>query len=559
MKFTEMKFPYTKRFPIADTLHNKIIVDDYRWLEDFDDDDVQKWVAQQNKFTRRYLDKLPQRKWLRKRFRELRRYDDVSAPHKVLEGERIFYFAIKKDWERWAYYTKKHENAEPVLLLDPNQWGLKTLGDVYPSRDGKYIAYGIEESGKENPVIKIMEVETGKILSDSLQGWRQGSISWLPDNSGFYYTANPLKGSVPEGEENYWDAVYFHKLGTSCIEDKKVFYHPEVKEYFHYANISEDGKYILFNRSTFYKNEVYIQKLFSDEPMKPIVSGFDAEYSIVIIDDRLIIKTNLDAPRGRVFATTVDKLDKKDWIEIIPEKEDNLEYVAAIGGHLYAVYTHNAYTVIKIYTIEGIYIRDLPLPTFGSAWVWGYWSKPDVWVSFTSFTHPPAIYKYEFENNKLIMYHKPPIDIDLSNFVVEQVWYNSKDGTRVPMFLIHHQDIKKDGKNPAYLTGYGGFKLSMKPYFSVNYAVFLESGGIIAIPNLRGGGEFGEEWHKAGMLEKKQNVFDDFIYAAKYLIDNNYTSPDHLAIGGASNGGLLMGAVLVQAPDLFKAVYVGVP
>ncbi len=559
MKYTRKIYPETKKIHMSEIIHGKIIVDEYRWLEDFGDNTVQEWIAQQNYLAHKYLNGLPQREWLKRRFTELKRYDDISAPRQVLVGDRIFYSAIKKDWERWAYYTKENENAESVLLFDPNQWGLNTLGAVYPSRDGKYIAYSVEEAGKENPIIKIMEVETGRILPDSLQGWRQSGVAWLPDNSGFYYTANPLKGTVPEGEENYWDAVYFHKLGTPTPEDKKIFFHPEVKEYFHNAVVSEDGKYVLFYRSMFYKNEVYIQRLGTSEPMQPIATGFDAEYSVILVEDRLIIKTNLDAPNGRVFSTTLDKLDKKYWQEIIPEFEDHLEYIEAIGGHLYAVYIHNAHTNIKIYTIEGKYIRNLPLPTIGSAWVWGYWSKPDVWVSFSSFTHPLTIYKYAFESDKLILYHRPPIDIELSNFVVEQVWYDSKDGTKIPMFLVHHKDIKKNGKNPVYLTGYGGFKISIHPHFSVNYGVFLESGGMIAIPNLRGGGEFGDEWHKAGMLDKKQNVFDDFISAAEYLIENKYTSPEYLAIGGASNGGLLTGAMLVQAPELFKAVYVGVP
>ncbi len=555
----DFKYPDTKKIPVIDTLYGKTIVDEYRWLENFADEDVQEWVDAQNKIAQSFLEQLPQRAYLKKRFDELRRYDDESTPHKVPKGERIFYSAIKKDWERWAYYTKEDENAQPVLLLDPNQWGLKTLGAVYPSPDGKYIAYGVEEAGKENPVIKIMEVETGKILSDSLQGWRQGGVAWLHDNSGFYYNANPLKGTVPAGEENYWYTVYFHKMGTPCTEDKKIFFHPTIKELFHYVNISEDGKYLLLYRSMFYKSEVYLQILGAQDSVKPIVTGFDADYDITIVDDRLVIKTDLNAPNSRVFTTTIDRLDKKYWKEIIAETEDNLEYVALISGKLYAVYTHNAYKIIKIYSIDGEYIRTLPLPAIGNASVWGYWSKRDIWVYFTSFTYPPTVYKYDFEKDSLILYHRPPIDIDLSDFVVEQAWYDSKDKTRIPMFLVYHRSIKRDGKNPVYLTGYGGFKASMGPYFSPNYAVWLECGGMLAIPNLRGGGEFGEKWHRAGMRENKQNVFDDFIYAAKWLIKNRYTNPQKLGIGGASNGGLLTGAVLVQAPELFKAVYVGVP
>ncbi|HEX7319296.1 MAG TPA: prolyl oligopeptidase family serine peptidase [bacterium] len=545
--------------PVSETLHGRVVVDEFRGLENFDDPVVQEWINWQNRISRKFLDGLPQRDYLRKRLTELRRYDDESTPDQVLVGDRIFYSVIKKDWERWAYYTKENENAGPELLLDPNQWGLKQLGAVYPSRDGKYLAYSVEEAGKENPVIKIMVVGTKEILRDSLAGWRQAGISWLPDNSGFYYTANPLKRTVPAGEENYWDAVYFHKLGTMASEDAKLFYHDKVKEYFHSAEVSEDGKYILFYRSQFYKNEVYLQKLGSDQPMIPVITFMDAEYSINVIDDKIVITTNWDAPKRRVMITDIDKPDRSSWTEIIPETEDNLEYINTIAGQLYAVYMHNAHTVIKIFTLEGKYVRDLPLPTFGTAAVWGYWSKSDIWVNFTSYTYPGTVFKYDFSRDTLVLFHRPPIDIDLSDYTVEQVWYQSKDGTLIPMFLVYRKSLKLNSNNGVYLTGYGGFNIPKNPSFSSGYAVWLESGGMIAIPGLRGGSEFGEEWHKAGMLNKKQNVFDDFIYAAKWLIGNKYTSTEKLGIAGGSNGGLLTGAALVQAPELFRAVYVGVP
>lgn len=558
IKYAKFNYPSTIQIPVADTIHGTIIVDKYRWLENYDDSTTQKWLAVQEEFTRSILDRLPQRKWLTKRFTELRRYDDESTPQKVLVGERIFFWATRKDWERWAYYTKINESAEPELLFNPNEWGLKTLNYVEPSRDGKYVAYGIAEAGNEEPTIKIMDVETRRILPDSLKGWRQGGVSWLPDNSGFYYTANPLKGEVPEGEEQYWDAVYFHKLGAPTPQDKKVFCHDKVKEYWHYAGVSEDGKYVLFIRGQFNKNEVYLKKI-NDTTFFPIKTGMDAQYDVNVIEDKLIIWTDADAPKGKVYITNIDKPTKENWRLLIPEAEDNLSYVTGIAGHLYAVYVHNAHNIIKIFDLNGNYTSDLSLPTIGSAYVWGYWSKTDIWVQFSSFTHPSTTFKYDLENNNLALYHRPPIDVDVANYVTDQVWYESKDGTKVPMFIVHLKNLKKNGANPTYLTGYGGFNASIEPYFSTTYVVWLEAGGMVAIPNLRGGGEYGQEWHKAGMLDKKQNVFDDFIAAAEWLIENKYTNSQTLAIGGASNGGLLMGAATVQKPDLFKVVECGVP
>ena len=555
----QLTYPVTAKTGVVDELHGIKVVDNYRWLENDKDPKVQDWLTLQGNITRSYLDKLPQRQWLTKRFNKLLKYDDEGIPRKVLSGERIFFSAIKKDWERWAYYTKENETASAELLLNPNEWGLKTLSFVRPSRDGYYIAFATEEGGNEQYSVKIMEVSSKKILADSLRGWRQGSISWLPDNSGFYYSASPVKGDVPEGEENYWGSVYFHKLGTPPSEDKKVFSHDKVKEYSHNADISEDGKYILFSRSLFNQNEVYLKKLNGDDTIIPIATGFDAQYNIDAIEGKLIIWTDFNAPKGKVYVTDIDKPDKKNWKELIPQTDDNLSYVTGIAGHLYAVYSHNAFTLIKIYTLDGKYIRDLILPTIGSASIWGYWSKNDVWVYFTSFIYPGTTFKYDFDKNELKLYHRPPIDVDTSNYIAEQVWYKSKDSTNVSMFLIHHKNIVKNGNNTVYLTGYGGFNIPMAPYFSTSYVIWLEAGGMVAIPNLRGGGEYGQEWHKAGMLDKKQNVFDDFIAAGEWLIENKYTNQQKIAIGGASNGGLLIGAVVVQKPDLFKAAYCGVP
>jgi prolyl oligopeptidase len=555
-----LKYPQTEKIKVTNNLHNKEIVDYYQWLENSKDPKVQIWTDEQEKFARSFLDTLPQRKWIFERLNQLLRYDDESTPQKVLNGERIFYWTKKKEDEKWVYWTKENEQSKGIELFNPNKWdATQTLDQVSPSRDGKYVAFGKAERGNENPVIRIMEVSTKNILPDTLLGWKQGVNSWMPDNSGFFYSAKPKKGEVPAGEENYWQAVYFHKLGTPAVKDKKVFYHDKVKEYFHYAFITEDGLYILFYRSMFNKNEVFFKKIDSDNPPTAIVSGFDASYNINEIQGKFYIKTDKDAPNSKVYITDVDKYDPKFWKEYIPETTDNLQSVSFIAGNVYAAYTHNAYSQIKIFSVDGKYIREFPFPTIGSGNVGGYWSKPDIWVNFSSFTYPGTTFKYNFGKNELELYHKPPVDIDVSNYLAEQVWYKSKDGTKVSMFLIHRKDIKKDGNIPTYLTGYGGFNISLSPGFSNIYVLWLEKGGMVAIPNLRGGGEYGKNWHESGMKEKKQNVFDDFISAAEWLISNNYTNPQKLAIGGGSNGGLLVGAVTVQRPDLFKAVYCGVP
>lgn len=557
----DYNYPETAKIAVRDTLHGVEIIDNYRWLENAENPEVVAWTKEQESLTHSILDTLPQREFLIKRFNELLRYDDEDVPDKVLDGERIFLWTKKKDEEKWVYNTRAREDAELEELINPNLWDpTETLADVVPSRDGKYVAFGKAHGGDENPIYLVMVVETGEILPDSLLGWKQRVSSWLPENSGFYYTANPLKGEVPEGEENYWQSVYFHKLGTPPSEDKKIFFHNTVKEYWHDAAVTEDGKYVVFYRSIYNQNEVYFKRVGSDEPLIPITTSFDAQYSVDIIEGKILIRTDKDAPLYKVYITDVDKPDQQYWREFIPEdSNDMLQYIACIAGHVYAVYQHNAYTRVKIFTLEGKYLRELSFPTIGTANLTGYWSQPDVWVKFSSFTYPSTIYRYDFGNDSLILYRKYPVEIDVSNFTTEQVWYKSKDGTPISMFLVHHKDLKKDGNNPTLLTAYGGFNISITPRFSTSKVVWLEAGGMVAIPNLRGGGEYGQEWHKAGMLEKKQNVFDDFIAAAEWLIDNGYTNPDKLAISGGSNGGLLVGAATVQRPELFKVVDCAVP
>ncbi len=555
----QMQYPETPKIAVKDTLHGTVITDNYRWLEHGKNPEVIKWEEEQEKYTRSILDSLPQRKKLVKRFNELWRYDDIGKPSKVLNGERIFLWEKRKDDEKWRILTKENEDAEFEVLIDPNLWDPKeSLHGTSSSRDGRYYAFGKSVGGDENPVVRIIEVETKRILPDTLRGRKQYVSSWLPDNSGFYYSAGPLKGEVPPGEENYWGSIYFHKLGTSADEDEKIYYSKDKKEMHHGVWISECGKYTVFYRGFFRKNEIYF-KHFGEEELIPIATGFDASYFVDIVDDKILIKTDKDAPNGKVYITDVDHPQREFWQEFLLGQKDKLHYVNAIAGHVYAVYQHNAYTVIKIYSLEGDYIRDLSFPTLGTGYVSGYWSQDDIWVNFSSFTYPSVTYKYDFQNDNLDIYKEFPLEIDVEDFTAEQVWYHSKDGTPVSMFLVHRKDLEKNGNNPVKLSGYGGFNYSQTPFFSTTSIVWLEAGGMLAIPNLRGGGEYGEKWHEAGMKENKQNVFDDFIAAAKWLIENEYTNPEKLAISGGSNGGLLVGAVTVQRPELFKVVNCAVP
>jgi len=556
-----MDYPATQKIPVSDTYHGVVIVDDYRWLENAEDPEVIAWTEAQETVTHALIDDLPQKDFLIQRFNELWRYDDESVPRKVLDGDRIFYWAKKKEDEKWIYMTKAHEDAEPVVLLNPNEWDeAEQLQGTSPSRDGSLLAFGKAVGGDENPVVSIMVVETGEILPDKLRGWKQYVSDWLPDNSGLYYTCKPLEGEVPAGEHEYWHAAWFHKLGTTAEEDVKVFWDDEVKEHWHSVGLSEDGKYEIYYRSLFNAQEVCFRKAGSDDELIPLATGLDAEYSVDIIEDKILIRTDKDAPLYKVYITDVDKPQREHWREFIPEHEkDKLNYITGINGHLYASYMHNAHTVVKIFDLEGHYLRDLPFPTLGSGGVSGYWSQPETWVYFSSFTYPSTTFKYDFDANQLEVYREFPVEVDVDNMAAEQVWYNSEDGTPVSMFIVHNKDIELDGTNPTLLYGYGGFDVSMTPRFSTSALVWLEAGGVYAIANLRGGGEYGRDWHEAGMKEKKQNVFDDFIAAAEWLIENKYTSSDKLAIHGASNGGLLVGAVTVQRPELFKAVLCGVP
>ncbi|MFH2051583.1 MAG: prolyl oligopeptidase family serine peptidase [bacterium] len=554
-------YPPTPQRPVREDLHGTVLVDEYQWLENADDPEVQAWTEAQHAFTRSITADLPQKAWLAERFNALWRYDDESVPSRVLDGERLFYYTKKKDDEKWVFVTRAREGAPEQVVIDPNEWPpTDTLAGISPSRDGRYVAFGTAHGGDENPVVQVMVTETGEILPDRLRGWKQSVGSWLPDGSGFFYTCKPLEGEVPEGEHEYWHSAWMHKLGTDPSEDVKVFGDDTTKELWHNVGVTEDGKYTVFNRGLFNVNDLYFRPTGTDGPLIPLATGMKFEYGVDFIGDTILITTDEDAPRKMVYVTDAAHPEREHWKVFIPQHDkDKLLGIQPIAGHIYVTWMHDAYTRIQIYDLDGNFIRDLPLPTIGSGGVSGRWSLPDVWVYFSSYAYPSTTFKYDFDRNELDLYRAFPVEVDVEGVVADQVWYESRDGTPVSMFIVHHADAKLDGTNPTLLYGYGGFDVSMNPRFSTSILVWLEAGGVYCVANLRGGGEYGREWHQAGMREKKQNVFDDFIAAAEYLIREGWTNPDKLAVSGASNGGLLTGAVTTQRPDLFRVVECGVP
>ncbi|MCD4819969.1 MAG: prolyl oligopeptidase family serine peptidase [Candidatus Cloacimonetes bacterium] len=554
-----MKYPKTEKRPVVETLHGKKIKDDYRWLENDESDEVKEWDKEQNKFTREYLDKLPQREWLLEKFNELGRYDSVGSIRRLKKTDRIFQYQKKKEEDKYVVYTAENDNAQMVEFINPNKWEEdETLAFFKSTEDGKLVAFGKTKGGDEAPVIHIMEVESRKILSDKMKGWRQTVFFWLPDNSGFYYVCCPLKGEVPAGEEYYWRTVYLHKLGTDSKEDVKIWWDDEVKEKWTAISLTHDNKYEILMKSIFYKDAFWIKKFGSDK-FSVITDDFDAEYRPDYYKGKLYILTNKDTPNYKIYITNVENPGKENWQEFIPETEYKITNFAIISGRIFVTYLENVHTQIKIFDFAGNYLRNVTLPMLGTAMIYGEEDGKDTWVWFSSFSYPDTIFIYDFENNQLEEFFRPPMDIDLENIQTDQVWYKSKDGTSIPMFLIYNKKIKRDRNNSVLLNGYGGFNVSMDPYFSLAYTFWIENGGILAIANLRGGGEFGEKWHQAGMKDKKQNVFDDFIAAAEWLIEEKYIRPEKLIVSGGSNGGLLIGAIVTQRPDLMKAALCQVP
>jgi prolyl oligopeptidase len=549
--------------PVADYFHGTRVIDNYRWLEKADSPEVQKWVSEENEYTRALLDPLPGRAAIQKRLTELLSIGNVSAP--VLAGHHYFYTRREGLQNQPVLYVRDSVNGADHVLVDANSLaadGTIALDWFQPSENGKYVAYGTSPSGSEMSTLHVIESKTGTILPDTIERTRAASIAWLHDNSGFYYTRYPKKGEVPPGQEMYNRHVYFHLLGSPVETDDAVFGQGRDPEDWPGVSLSNDGRWLLINVSEGWtKSELFLLDLKGDKAPIRLTTGKNFLYSADIYDGKVYITSNEDAPRYRVFVTDAGNFDREAWKEIIPQSDAVLQGAAVFGGKLFAQYEQNASSQLKIFDLDGKKLNDLALPAIGTVYsTGGKWNHDEVFYGFQSFTFAPSIHRYDLKNGSTSLWTKVDApSIEGSAYDVQQEWFNSKDGTRVPMFVVHKKGLQKNGKNPTLLTGYGGFNVSLTPNFSRTAYLWMEHGGVYAVANLRGGAEFGEDWHRAGMLSKKQNVFDDMIAAAQHLISEKYTDKHHLAIQGGSNGGLLMGAMITQRPDLFRAVVCQVP
>ncbi len=562
------KPPKTKTVKVVDVIHGIKIADPYRWLEK-DNQEVQEWLERQNAYARLFLDKIPEREIIKKRFNKLFKMDSIEIP--VSRGNRYFFGERKANEDLSVLYVQEGLHGSPRVLIDPNKFSKDktiTLCAWCPSRDGKLLAYTLSEAGNDQSAIYVLDVDKGKNLPDFIPAEVCPYLAgWASDNSGFWYTHRDF--DAPKGEEKFHRKLYFHKLGRDFINDPMIFGKDIAKEDIPDVTISKDDRYVLITVSVCsggkYRSDIYIQDTHSTKKeFLPVVEGMDdVLISGTIYRDKLYIITNHRAPFWKIMAVGIKDATKKgldEWKTIIPQGKYPIEGFELIGDNLFVETLENVHSVLKIYQLDGKPVSEIELPTLGSINAMaGSRKKKELFFEFSSFFFPYTIYRFDIETGKCSVFKKMDAGINTDLFKVDQVWYPTKDGTKIPMFLVYKKGLKLNGKNPVMLYGYGGFNINITPSFQKNIVPFLENGGVYVLANIRGGGEFGEEWHKAGMFEKKQNVFDDFIAAAEYLIKKRYTNPKRLAIFGWSNGGLLVGAVLTQRPDLFKAAVIGAP
>ena len=555
--------PKAKVASVEDTVQGHKIVDRYRYLENPNDPDTRLFVEQELSYTRAILDPLPGRDKINARLSQLLEIGTVGTPQ--MGGKYYFHTRREGNQNQPMLYVREGLNGDDRILVDVSKLaadGTIALDWWYASEDGKYVAYGTSPSGSEQSTLHLVESSTGKVLPDSIERTSAASLAWKRDNSGFYYTRYPKKGDVPEGQEVYNRHVFYHALGADPAQDPLIFGEGLDPQWWPDVSLSDDDRWLLIDVGDgLTKTEMYLQDLQSKNPPVKITAGKDFLYSADFLQGKLYITTNEDAPRYRVFVADAANPKRENWKEIIPQSDAVLQNASVTGGKLMAQYEHNATSELKLFGLDGKKLADIPLPALGAVFdASGRYDRNEIFFGFQSFTVPPSIYRVDLTDVKSALWAKVDApSIDPAAYDVQQVWYTSKDGTKVPMFVVSKKGIEKNGKNPTLLTGYGGFNVSMTPAFSRSMYLWMEHGGIYAVANLRGGAEFGEDWHRAGMLEKKQNVFDDFIAAGEYLIAQKYTDRDHLAISGGSNGGLLMGAMITQRPDLFRAVVCSVP
>ena len=559
-----LQYPAARKSDVVDDYHGTRVADPYRWLEDPDSPESRVWIEAQNRLTAAYLAEIPARATIRERLTKLWNYPKYGAPFRKAGR----YFFLKNDGlqNQSVLYKQASLEATPETLLDPNMLsedGTVALSTLAVSDNGRLLAYGTAASGSDWEEFRVRDVVTARDLPDHLKWIKFSGASWTKDGTGFFYSRYPEPTDKALTDVNRFQRLYYHRLGTDQAQDVLVYERPDQPDWGMNAEVTDDGRYAVLTvwLGTDRRNRVYFRDL--KDPRHPQITGevvrlldeFDASYAFAGNDGPVFyFLTDLDAPRKRVIAIDTRHPERGRWRELIPQGQDVLEGVRIIHDTFVANYMHDASSRLRLFALDGRMLKDLELPTLGSIGsISGERKDDEMFYAFTSFLYPTTIFRYDLKSGVTSVFKAPTIDFDPSRFETKQVFYTSKDGTRVPMFITYKKGLTLDGSNPTYLYGYGGFNISLTPSFSVAMLVWLEMGGVYAVPNLRGGGEYGEEWHQGGMHEKKQNVFDDFIAAAEYLIAQRYTSPARLAIAGGSNGGLLVGAVITQRPELFGA------
>ncbi|HCN30134.1 MAG TPA: S9 family peptidase [Verrucomicrobiales bacterium] len=553
-------YPGTLRQDVTDQYHGVKIPDPYRWLEDDNSEETKAWVKAQNAVTFDFLKSIPRRGDIRARLEKLWNYERFGVPWE--EGGRWFLTRNSGLQNQGVLLTADSPDAEPRVLLDPNtlsEDGTTSLTVTAPSRDARFLVYGLSKAGSDWQEFRVKDIATGRDGPDVLEWIKFSGASWARDGSGFYYSRYPRpKEGAALTEANKNQKVYFHKLGTPQSADLLVYERPDQPDWGLHARVTDDGAYLILTvtHGTDPKNRVFYRSLKDkDAPVVELLADFDADYSFLDNAGALFyFRTDLDAPRYRVIAIDTSRPQRVHWREIVPQQEDKLEGASIVGGQLLCEYLKDARSEMRAHDLDGALIRSIELPGIGT--VGGFGGRMDqkqIFYAFTSFTEPGAIYRYDVETGRSFLHRRPRVDFDPALYETRQIFAASKDGTRVPMFIVHKKGVKLDGQNPCLLYGYGGFNISLTPAFSVSRVVWLEMGGIYAQANLRGGGEYGAEWHQSGTRLRKQNVFDDFIACAEWLQKEKFTSPAKLAIQGGSNGGLLVGACMTQRPELFGA------
>lgn len=546
--------PKTRIDNVVEKIYGVEIADPYRWLEDQQAPETRRWIEEQNAHTRSMLDPLTGRDKISKRFSELLRVTTIGMPS--FAGGRYFFSKREPDQNQSVFYMRQGIDGKDQVLLDPNKMSADNTLSVSPldiSEDGSLLAYGIRQGGEDETTLQLMSVADRKDLPDRLPRARYSGVSIKPDNSGLYYTRFTAEGP----------RVYFHAMGSNPAEDKEIFGKGFDRRTLIGTTLSSDGRFLLLtvaHGSAATKVEIYYQDLAGKTAIQPLVNDVEAAFQPAFAGDALLLQTNWNAPNWKVLRVDLRDPSREKWREIIPQSDAAISGFAALGGKILVNYLRNVKSEVKVFDLNGKPAGEITLPGAGTlGGLSGKWERSEVFYSFSSLIQPSTTYRYDLATRTQSVWSRSETPFSPDRYEVEQVWYSSKDGTKIPMFVAHAKGLKLDGSNPAFLTGYGGFNLNRTSSFSPAVAFWIEHGGVFAQPNLRGGGEFGEQWHHAGMLEKKQNVFDDFIAAAEWLIARKYTSASKLAISGGSNGGLLVGAAMTQRPDLFQAVVCSFP